>query len=296
MIKSDIIIIGAGAAGLSAALYTVRAGLSTTVARFDAGSLGRADKIENYFGFSAPVSGRMLLAATEENLRRLGCRFLDAEVVSIRADQNGFAVSLADGGSETCSCALLATGRALPAPRIPGLAELEGKGVSHCAVCDGFFFRGKAVGVLGSGEFALSEARELLPLAASVSLLTDGAAPSFAALDTEAFEVYPQKIAEVTGDQKLSSVVFDDGSTLPLDGLFVASGSAGALDFASHLGIISDNGVIAVDENGMTNVPGIFAAGDCVGAPYQVAVSVGRGCTAALGAVAYLRGHTKFKK
>lgn len=296
MTKSDILIIGAGAAGLSAALYTVRAGLSTTIVRLDAGSLGRAEKIENYFGFAAPISGRMLLAATEENLRRLGGRFLDNEVVSIRGGQDGFSITFADGKIEESACVLLATGRSLPTPPIPGLTEFEGRGVSRCAVCDGFFFRGKAVGVLGNGEYALSEARELLPLAASVSLLTNGASTSFATLEIGDFEIYPQKIAGLKGIQKLSSVVFEDGSELSLDGLFVATGSAGALDFASHLGIISENGVITVDENGMTNVPGVFAAGDCTGAPYQVAVSVGRGCTAALGAAAYLRGRAKSKK
>ncbi len=294
--KNDIVIIGAGAAGLSAALYTVRAGLVTTVVRLDAGSLGRADKIENYFGFAAPVSGRMLLAATEQNLRRLGCRFMDGEVVSIRGEREGFSVSFADGTAEECACVLLATGRSLPAPRIRGLKEFEGKGVSHCAVCDGFFFRGKAVGVLGSGEFALSEARELLPLAASVAFLTNGEEPSFVTLENEAFDFYPQKVIELNGAEKLSSVTFEDGAVLPLDGLFVAPGSAGALDFASHLGIISENGIIVVDADGMTNVPGVFAAGDCTGAPYQVSVSVGRGCTAALGAVNYLRGHVKFTK
>ena len=276
-------IIGAGAAGLSAALYGVRAGLSVSVIYLDSGALGRAHLIENYFGFAEPVSGQALLDATTANLRRLGCRFKSGEVVAVNMTDNGFSVTLADGALETGTAVLIATGRPVSLPPIPG------NGVSHCAVCDGFFYRGKQVAVLGSGAFARAEAAVLQPLAASVTILTNGETPDSNAIVNAGFAVCTKKITSVLGSDKLTGIAFADGSERPLDGLFLANGKAGALDFAAHLGILQKDGAIRVDASGMTNLPGLFAAGDCLGAPYQVSVSVGRGCVAALGAVAYVR-------
>ena len=289
MYKSDLVIIGAGAAGLSAALYGVRAGLSVSVIYLDSGALGRAHLIENYFGFAEPVSGQALLDATTANLRRLGCRFKSGEVVAVNVTDNGFSVTLADGAAEIGTAVLIATGRPVSLPPIPGIGAFEGNGVSHCAVCDGFFYRGKQVAVLGSGAFARAEAAVLQPLAASVTILTNGEASASDAFVNAGFAVCTKKITSVLGADKLTGIAFADGSERPLDGLFLANGKAGALDFAAHLGILQKDGAIRVDASGMTNLPGLFAAGDCLGAPYQVSVSVGRGCVAALGAVAYVR-------
>ena len=289
MYKSDLVIIGAGAAGLSAALYGVRAGLSVSVIYLDSGALGRAHLIENYFGFAEPVSGQALLDATTANLRRLGCRFKSGEVVAVNMTDNGFSVTLADGALDTGTAVLIATGRPVSLPPIPGIGAFEGNGVSHCAVCDGFFYRGKQVAVLGSGAFARAEAAVLQPLAASVTILTNGETPDSNAIVNAGFAVCTKKITSVLGSDKLTGIAFADGSERPLDGLFLANGKAGALDFAAHLGILQKDGAIRVDASGMTNLPGLFAAGDCLGAPYQVSVSVGRGCVAALGAVAYVR-------
>ena len=293
MYKSDLLIIGAGAAGLSAALYGVRAGLSVSVIYLDTGALGRAHLIENYFGFAEPVSGQALLDATKANLHRLGCRFKSGEVTGIGMTDDGFSITLADGTAEAGTAVLIATGRPVSLPPIPGINALEGRGVSHCAVCDGFFYRGKHVAVLGSGAFALAEAQVLQPLAASVTILTNGEDSDSAALPKAGFAVCMQKIASVLGTEKLTGVAFADGSALPLDGLFLANGKAGALDFAAHLGVPQKDGAIRVDDSGMTNLPGLFAAGDCLGAPYQISVSVGRGCVAALGAIAYVRERRK---
>lgn len=289
MYQSDLVIIGAGAAGLSAALYGVRAGLSVSVIYLDAGALGRAHQIENYFGFAEPVSGQALLDATMANLSRLGCRFKTGEVTGISMTDGGFSVTLADDALETGTAVLIATGRPVSLPPIPGIGVFEGNGVSHCAVCDGFFYRGKQVAVLGSGAFALAEAQVLLPLAASVTILTNGDASDQDTFAKAGLAVCTQKITSIRGAEKLTGIEFADGSERPLDGLFLASGKAGALDFAAHLGVLQKYGAIRVDANGMTNLPGLFAAGDCLGAPYQVSVSVGRGCIAALGAISYVR-------
>lgn len=295
MEKSDLLILGAGAAGLSAALYAVRAGLSTTVVWLDGGALSRAVRIENYFGFSEPVSGASLQLATLDNLRRLGCRLVSGEVVSIDWADAGFLSILSDGTEEWSRAVLLATGKPVALPKIPGLAALDGHGVSHCAVCDGFFYREKRTAVLGNGSYALSEAQVLLPLASSVTLLTNGA-PLTDVSQTPGLEIITQKIQSVSGTDRLTGITLADGTELMIDGLFVANGTAGALDFAAHLGIVRQNGAVAVDASGMTSIPGIFAAGDCLGAPFQVSVSVGRGCVAALGAIEYLRQHSSTGK
>lgn len=145
--------------------------------------------------------------------------------------------------------------------------------------------------MLGNGPYALSEAQVLLPLAASVVLLTDGA-PLADVPQVSGLEIITQKIQSVSGADRLTGITLADGTERPMDGLFVANGTAGALDFAAHLGIVRQNGAVAVDASGMTNIPGIFAAGDCLGAPFQVSVSVGRGCVAALGVIEYLRQHS----
>lgn len=283
----DCIIIGGGPAGLSAALYTVRAGLSTLVIARDGGTLGSVAHIENYFGFARPVSGDELIAATRSNLARLGCRFADAEVTAVAFSGNAYEVR---AGEETFSAPalLLALGRQTARSSVPGLDDYIGMGVSRCAVCDGFFFRGKAVAVLGSGEYALSEARELAPLASSVTLLTNGA-PLSPALAASGFPADTRSIASPDVGERLAGIRFSDGGYLPADGLFIAEGSAGAAELAMKLGVPSGPDGIQTAADGATALPGIYAAGDCAGKPYQVSTAVGDGAKAGLAMIAYVR-------
>ena len=127
-------------------------------------------------------------------------------------------------------CVILATGASRKTPRIEGLSGFEGKGVSYCAVCDAFFYRGKSVAVLGDGDYALHEASELLPVVGSVTLLTNGREPS--AQFPEQIRVNKKEIAALRGDIVLESIAFRDGSTQPISGLFVALGVASSTDFA----------------------------------------------------------------
>ena len=169
----SIIIIGSGPAGISAALYAVRAGVDTTVLTKGSGALDRAEKIENYYGFAQPVSGAELERRSMENARRLGVQFVTAEAVGLTYTDK-LTVETA-GKDYPADAVILATGASRAVPRIPGLAGLEGHGVSYCAACDAFFYRGKDVAVLGSGEYALHEVQALLPVVRSVTLLTNGA-------------------------------------------------------------------------------------------------------------------------
>ena len=146
----NIVIIGSGPAGVSAALYAVRAGVDTTVLTKGPGALDRAEKIENYYGFAEPVSGAELERRSIENAKRLGVRFVTAEAVGLTYTDK-LTVETVDK-NYPADAVILATGASRAVPRIPGLAGLEGHGVSYCAACDAFFYRGKDVAVLGSGD------------------------------------------------------------------------------------------------------------------------------------------------
>ena len=169
----NIVIIGSGPAGVSAALYAVRAGVHTTVLTKGPGALDRAEKIENYYGFAEPISGAELERRSIENAKRLGVNVITAEAVGLTYTDKLTVETV--GADYPADAVILATGASRAVPRIPGLAGLEGHGVSFCAACDAFFYRGKDVAVLGSGEYALHEVQALLPVAGSVSLLTNGA-------------------------------------------------------------------------------------------------------------------------
>lgn len=284
---SGVIITGGGPAGLSAAIYTARAGVETLVISAPGGSLERADKIENYFGFSEPVTGHELLSMGHDQAERLGVRFITGEVVGIGYADAGFSVKTADG-EHPAGAVVLATGVSRQAPKLKGVAELEGHGVSFCAVCDGFFFKGKRVAVLGSGEYAKNELEELMNIAGSLTLLTNGdSAPGGL---PGGIEVVTTPIAALNGSGKLESAEFEGGGSLELDGLFVAMGTAGSADLARKLGVALNGTSIVINSEMATNVPGIYAAGDCTGGILQVAAAVHEGAAAGLAVSRYLRG------
>lgn len=279
------IIVGSGPAGVSAALYLARAGVSVTILSKDGGALLKADKIENYYGFAEPISGKELYEQGLANAKRLGCTVKEEEVIGV-SFLNTLAVQTTEATYEA-EAVILATGASRTAPKIDGLARLEGHGVSYCAICDAFFYRGKNVAVIGSGEYALHEAQTLLPVAGSVTMLTNGApltveVPESIAVDT-------RKIVSIDGEDTVSGVTFADGETLAADGVFVAVGVASSADLARKLGALTEGNRIVTNENGETNLPGLYAAGDCTGGLLQIAEAVAKGAKAGLAAVRFLR-------
>ena len=281
----NIVIVGSGPAGISAALYAVRAGADTTVLTKGPGALDRAEKIENYYGFAEPVSGAELERRSIENARRLGVRFVTAEAVGLTyTDQ--LTVETLDK-DYPADAVILATGASRAVPRIPGLAGLEGHGVSYCAACDAFFYRGRDVAVLGSGEYALHEVQALLPVVRSVTLLTNGA-PLTAQFPPEV-RVCPQAVEAVLGETVVTGVQLSGGETLAVSGVFVALGVAGSTALARKIGAEVDGNRIVVDARMQTTVPGLYAAGDCTGGLLQVAKAVYEGAQAATEAVKALR-------
>lgn len=288
--KTDLLVIGAGPAGISAALYARRGGLAVTVVTkgIETGGLAKTEKIENYYGFAEPISGKELLRRGAAGAERLGVQIVEDELLALSFNDtfDGFKAQAQQHEWEAPAVVLAAgaSRRTLP---IPGVAEFEGRGVSYCAICDAFFYRGKQVAVIGSGEYALHEAQVLQPHAGKVMLLTNGEPLQVPVPD--AIEVRTQKLAAVEGGDRVTGVRFEDGTELPLDGIFLAIGTAGSSELARKIGAMLDGTDVKVDAQQATNVPGLFAAGDCTGGLLQVAKAVHEGAVAGLSALRYVR-------
>ena len=281
----NIVIIGSGPAGVSAALYAARAGVETTVLTKGPGALDRAELIQNYYGFAEPISGAELERRGIEGAKALGVQFVTTEAVGLTYMDKLTVETLA--GDFPADAVILATGASRAAPHIPGLAGLEGHGVSYCATCDAFFYRGKDVAVLGSGEYALHEVQTLLPVVKSVTLLTNGS--SLTASFPPEVTVCPEKVNAILGEGRVSGVELNGGKTVALSGVFVALGVAGSTALARKLGAEVDGNRILVDEHMQTTLPGLYAAGDCTGGLLQVAKAVYEGALAGTEAAKALR-------
>ena len=282
----DLAIVGSGPAGVSAALYAARAGVRTTVLTKGPGALDRAELIQNYYGFSEPISGAELERRGIEGAKALGVNFVTAEAVGLTYTDKLTVETLA--GEFPADAVILATGASRAAPKIPGLVGLEGHGVSYCATCDAFFYRGKDVAVLGNGEYALHEVQALLPVVKSVTLLTNGS-PLTAQFPPEV-AVHPEKIDAILGEERVTGVQLNGGGIVELSGVFVALGVAGSTALARKLGAEVDGNRIVVDPRTMqTTLPGLYAAGDCTGGLLQVAKAVYEGALAGTEAAKALR-------
>jgi len=281
----DVIICGSGPAGIQAALYIKRANLSVTVIGKDGGSLSRTDKVANYFGVPV-MSGPELLAIGQLQLSDLEIPLIKEEITGIHMELEGFSV-ITDKNTYTAKAVILATGSPRVTTKLKGIKELEGKGVSYCAVCDAFFYRKKVVGVLGHGEYAAHEAAELVNVASEVIVFTNGLPPT-GHFDPKV-TINTTKLKSVIGHEKVEAIEFEDGSTQALSGIFVAFGSASSFDLAVTMGVEVASNKIVVSKTMETNVPGLFAAGDCTPGTMQISKAVGDGCVAGLSAIAYLR-------
>lgn len=281
----QVIIIGGGPAGVSAALYLARAAIKTLIIENGPGALSRAHKIDNYYGVAA--SGSELYTKGLEQAKALGITVINDEVLNVEYTDS-FTVHLKNTAKIlTAPVLLLVTGTKNITLNLPELVEFEGKGVSYCAVCDGFFFRKKQVAVLGNSAYALHEAEYLKHLATSVTILTNGKDDSLAV--AAGFTVRKEVIKAIVGENKLQSIHFAEGPALNVDGLFIAMGTADSTDIARKLGAQLDGRFIKIDTDCATNIPGLFAAGDCTGGLMQIAKAVHEGARAGLAALKFIR-------
>ena len=283
----DVIIIGAGPAGISAGLYAKRANLNVLIIYKEQAGLEKAEQIENYYGFENGITGKELYETGIRQAQNLGIDIKREEVINIQMEEKNEYKIITENGTYISKTVIFATGNKKNVPKIKGIKDFEGRGVSYCAVCDGFFYRNKDISVLGNGKYAISETNELINIANSITILTDGKEEP--EIRSDKVKIDTRKIREVRGDKRIEEIDFEDNSTMKTDGLFVALGVAGSAEFAKKLGIITNKDRIVVNENMETNIPGIYACGDCTGGLLQISKAVYEGAKAGLQAVRYLK-------
>ena len=275
----DIIVIGSGPAGLSAAL-TARARNKRVLVvgnRWQDSPLARAERVDNYLGLSHP-SGAELLETFHAHAKEMGVEFLEGRALSALAWE-GFQVSV---GSQVISGgALILAPGVVRQQKFPGEAEYLGRGVSYCATCDGMLYRGKSVAVVGRSPDAPEEANFLKNLGCQVTYLApkrpEGLEADIPFVKTGTVEI--QGELTVTG-------LTANGETIPCAGVFILRPAVAPTDLLPTLE--TENGIVKTNRTMATNLPGVFAAGDCTGGPLQVAKAAGEGQVAALSACAYL--------
>jgi len=271
---------------VSASLYTKRANLNTLIIYNETSDLQKTDKIENYYGFEEGISGSELYQTGIKQADKLGVDLIKEEVTKIEHIDIGFKI-VTSKEEYLAKIVILATGNKKNSAKIKGIKEFEGKGVSYCAICDGFFYRNKDVAVLGNGNYAISETNDLINITNKISILTNGGEePEFRA---DNVEVISKSIREIRGTDKVEEIEFEDNSILKTDGIFIAEGVAGSAEFAKKLGILVDKNRIIVNENMETNIKGIYACGDCTGGLLQISKAVYEGAKAGLQAVKYFK-------
>ena len=284
----DIIVIGAGPAGISASIYAKRSNINVLALYYGESELEKANKIENLYGFPEGISGKQLYKNGIAQAKNLGVDVLEQEITDIELLEDSSYIVKSINNSYKAKAIIIASGNKKITPNIKGIKEFEGRGISYCAVCDGFFYKGKDVAVIGDGNFALSEVGYLENIAKSVKILTNGRDVRLAN-----YNVDTRKIKEIGGENRVRFIKFEDEKESQIDGIFIAQGIAGGINFARKLGIITNSDSIVVDKNMQTNVKGIFACGNLTGGLLQINKAAYEGAKAGLQAVKYVKEQKK---
>jgi len=296
----DVLIIGAGPAGFTAAIYAARFGLDTLIISKDlGGNMALTDLIENYPGFPEGISGSELTNRMHEQVKKLGVDVVFDEVERVDPTECAyyegpcrFAVRTKNGKEYKAKTIIIAVGAAPRKLHVPGEDEFIGKGVSYCATCDGPLFKGKKVIVVGGGNTALQEALYLKSIGVDVTLVHRRDQFRADKILQDRFKesgipaILNTVVTEIKGKDKVEAVklknrVTGEETEMPVDGVFIFIGYEPKTDFVKHLGITDEYGYIPVDMHMRTKVKGIFAAGDITNVFKQIAVAVGQGAIAA---------------
>ncbi|MDR7515911.1 MAG: thioredoxin-disulfide reductase [Armatimonadota bacterium] len=299
----NVIILGSGPAGLTAAIYTTRAGLQPLV--FEGaeagGQLMLTTEVENFPGFAEPIQGPELIANMRRQAERVGAEFLPEDAVAVDLTTRPFRVTSQSGDTYETRALIIATGARAKLLGLPGEHRLMGRGVSTCATCDGFFFRDRDVMVVGGGDTAMEEALYLAKLARSVTVVhrRDRLRAS-QILQRRAREnpkirfLWNTVVVDILGDSKVTGVRLQDVSTgqvveRPTDGVFVAIGHRPNTDLFRGQVAMNEQGYIIRTVRSQTSVEGVFVAGDAHDHTYRQAITAaGYGCEAAIDAERWL--------
>lgn len=281
----DTIIIGGGPAGMSAAIYLKRFRKDVTVIMKDCGALGKTEVVENYYGFNT-IGGKELVRTGIDQAKKLGVEIIEDEVINLSFDGN-YLVKTAKNEYKA-KTVLLATGSNRSKLRVKGFEEFVGSGISFCAICDGFFYKNKKLAIIGNGKYMEEELSVLKDYTKDILVFTNDTE-----LEVEVdVKVINSKIIELQGSKTLEKIITKDGEYL-VDGMFVAMGTASASDFATKMGAEVSNNKIVVNPEHETNIPGLYAAGDCIGGLLQISKAVSDGAVAATSINKYLKNLLK---
>ena len=300
----DVVIVGAGSAGLAAGIYAVRSGLKTLILdeRLAGGTISDAPKVVNYPGFSE-ISGQELAEKMTLHCKKLGAVIHDLETVTDLNLAGGKKIVTTHRATYEAGAVILAMGSHYKEIGVKGEKEFRGKGVSYCGVCDGPFFKGKKVLVIGGGNSACITTLYLSGLASQVTVVhrrqacrAEELLVSDIASKSNVNVLWNTEVDEIKGDKQVKAVALKNNMTgetseLAVDAVFVQVGEAPNSQTAKAAGVETDDkGYIKINIKQETNLPGAFAAGDVTNHPVkQVGVAVGQGITAALEAYGYVR-------
>jgi thioredoxin reductase (NADPH) len=296
----DVIIIGAGPAGLTAGIYTARHGHNTLI--LHSGKIGgralEAHMIENYPGFPQGLTGVELMKLFHEQATRFGAELRHETVIGL-ADAGDYKSVSTRSGYHQGKTVIITTGIQRKQLSVPGEMEFKGRGVSYCAICDGPFFRDKVVAIVGSGHEAVVDALHLTDTASKVYAIPGKKGysenyPELAALKSNPkIEIIDgHDIAEISGSEFVTNLKLTGGKVerIDVDGVFILLEHVSTSNILVEAGINADEGgCVLVDRNQQTNIPGVYAAGDCSCMGWQVVTAAGDGAKAALTAMKYLK-------
>ncbi len=290
----DVVILGTGPAGLQAAIHAARRKVSVLVLGKETKSSLYHAHIENFCCIFT-LSGEEMITTGRQQAANFGARFMEQDVLGIHAVENGFDIGLEGGTAIHAKALIIATGTQRKRLGAPGEKELLGKGVSYCVDCDGNFYRNQEVAVVGGESAAVDGALTLTQIAGTVHLVYETlevADDLKARLESSSVLRHPGvKVERIEGENEVQTLVLNDGQRLDVTGVFIEQGAKGLMELATNLGIMLDDEMkyIAADKQQATNIPGIFAAGDVCGPPWQMAKAVGEGCVAGLNAAKYAK-------
>jgi len=294
IIKYNVVILGTGPAGLQAAIHAARKKVSVLVLGKESRSSIFHHHVENYCCVFN-TTGEDIIKTGRQQAAAFGAEFLDEDVLAMAADSGRFNITLESGRIVGAGAVIIATGTARKRLGVPGEKELLGRGVSYCVECDCNFYKGAEVAVVGNGSAAASGALTMLAYARSVHLVCetlDVSSTLASELRNSAATLHEnRKVKEITGKDEVDGAVLDDGSRLAVQGVFIELGAKGVMELAGLLGVQLDDEMKHIQTNKKmeTSVPGIYAAGDITGPPWQVAKAVGEGCVAGLEAAGYAK-------
>ena len=296
----DVIILGTGPAGLQAAIHAARKKVSVLVLGKETKSSLFHAHVEN-FCCLFNITGEAMLATGRQQAVNFGAELLEEDVLKIVGIDDLFDITTESGRLIQTASIIIATGTNRTRLGVDGEKQFLGRGVSYCVDCDANFFKGEDVAVIGEASAAADGALSLLDYASSVHLISENLEVAEALqkeLDASSVEVYTgRKVKQIKGGDSAEAVVLADDTEIAVSGVFIELGAKGVMELASHLGIQLDDEMKYIDTNKKmeTNIPGVFAAGDICGPPWQMAKAVGEGCVAGIGAATYAKKLRKAK-